>query len=98
MPTMMKPPEPPIDRGRLMTATQIAEIVFSDTVSAAWVRRQVPFKVVLGHSTVRWFENDVRSWPGGSTWCVFLVRWRFESSRLGLRRRQSETLLAGRAE
>src|SRR2546430_13142860 len=30
--------------------------------SPAWVRRHVPGKVVLGHSTVRWFERDVRVW------------------------------------
>jgi len=56
------PSEPPDDGGRLMTAAQVAETLFSGTVSAAWVRRQVPFKVVLGHSTVRWFERDVLSW------------------------------------
>jgi len=53
---------PPVDRGRLLTASQVAEEIFSGTVSAAWVRRRVPFKVVLGHSTVRWFERDVHSW------------------------------------
>ena len=31
-------------------------------VSAAWVRRHVPHKLELGHSTVRWFEADVRAW------------------------------------
>ena len=58
-------PGPPPDRGRLVTATQLAQSVFGGTVSAAWVRRNVPFKVVLGHSTVRWFENDVTRWVVG---------------------------------
>jgi predicted DNA-binding transcriptional regulator AlpA len=31
-------------------------------VSPAWVRRNVPHKVTLGHSTVRWFEADVVAW------------------------------------
>lgn len=56
------PPEPPADRGRLMTAEQVAAELFSGTVSPAWVRRNVPGKIVLGHSTVRWYELDVRRW------------------------------------
>ncbi len=52
----------PAPRGHLLTATQVATEVFNGTVSAAWVRRQVPHKIVLGHSTVRWFEYDVRAW------------------------------------
>ncbi|HXL33683.1 MAG TPA: hypothetical protein VN953_02065 [Gemmatimonadales bacterium] len=56
------PPELPPDRGRLLTAAQVAAEVFSGTVSPAWVRRHVPHKVVLGHSTVRWYELDVRAW------------------------------------
>ena len=54
-------PVPP-HRGRLLTAAQVAELLFSGTVSAAWVRRNVPHKLVLGHSTVRWFEFDVQAW------------------------------------
>ena len=54
-------PVPP-HRGRLLTAAQVAELLFSSTVSAAWVRRNVPHKVVLGHSTVRWYEADVGAW------------------------------------
>ena len=56
------PPEPPPDRGRLLTAAQVAAELFGGTVSAAWVRRHVPFKLTLGHSTVRWYELDVRAW------------------------------------
>ena len=51
---------PPPNRGRLLTADQVAELVGG--VSPAWVRRHMPHKVTLGHSTVRWFEADVRSW------------------------------------
>lgn len=54
--------EPPQDRGRLLTAAQVAAELFNSTVSAAWVRRNVPQKLVLGHSTVRWYEADVRAW------------------------------------
>jgi predicted DNA-binding transcriptional regulator AlpA len=36
--------------------------LFSGTVSATWVRRNVPYKVVLGHSTVRWYAADVQAW------------------------------------
>lgn len=55
-------PAPPPDRGPLLTAAQVAAHIFSNTVSIAWVRRQVPHKIRLGHSTVRWFEQDVREW------------------------------------
>jgi hypothetical protein len=54
--------EPPADRGRLLTAAQVAAELFNGTVSAAWVRRNVPQKVVLGHSTVRWYGGDVQGW------------------------------------
>jgi len=54
--------EPPADRGRLLTAAQVAAELFNGTVSAAWIRRNVPEKVVLGHSTVRWYVADVQAW------------------------------------
>lgn len=54
-------PAPP-DRGRLLTAAQLAAQLFNGTVSPAWVRRHVPYKLALGHSTVRWYEVDVRTW------------------------------------
>jgi hypothetical protein len=56
------PLAPPPDRGRLLTAEQVAAELFSGTVSPAWVRRHVPHKIVLGHSTVRWYELDVLEW------------------------------------
>jgi len=56
------PLETPPDRGRLLTAAQVAADLLGGTVSPAWVRRHVPAKLVLGHSTVRWFETDVRAW------------------------------------
>jgi predicted DNA-binding transcriptional regulator AlpA len=52
-------PAPPPDRGRLLDAKQVAAMV-GGSVSQAWVRRNLPHKVVLGHRTVRWFEFDVR--------------------------------------
>ena len=54
--------EPPADRGRLLTAAQVAAELFNGSVSTAWVRRNVPHKVVLGHSTVRWYAGDVQAW------------------------------------
>ena len=53
---------PPTHRGRLLTAAQVADLLFSGTVSTAWIRRNVPHKLVLGHSTVRWYEFDVQTW------------------------------------
>jgi hypothetical protein len=54
--------ELPANRGRLVTAAQVAAELFNGTVSAAWVRRNVPRKLVLGHSTVRWYVADVQAW------------------------------------
>ncbi len=54
-------PAPP-DRGRLLTAAQVAADLLGGTVAPSWVRRHVPEKISLGHSTVRWFEADVRAW------------------------------------
>lgn len=60
--TPAAPVAPPPDRGPLLTAAQVAVEVFSGTVSPAWVRRHVTPKVVLGHSTVRWYRDDARAW------------------------------------
>ena len=54
--------EAPVDRGKLLTAAQVASELFNGSVSGAWIRKNVPQKVVLGHSTVRWYEADVRTW------------------------------------
>jgi predicted DNA-binding transcriptional regulator AlpA len=54
------PTIPPPDRGRLLTADQVGALIGG--VSPAWVRRNVPNKLALGHSTVRWYELDVRQW------------------------------------
>ena len=50
----------PDDRGRLLNAEQIADLI--GDVSASWVRRSVPGKLDLGHSTKRWWEADVLAW------------------------------------
>ena len=50
------------NRGRLMNAQQIADELFHGHVTAAWVRRNLPGKIVLGHSTVCWYEDDVLRW------------------------------------
>ena len=56
----LRPPTPPPDRGSLLTAKQVADLVVG--VSPAWVRRTVPGKLVLGQRTVRWFRDDVLRW------------------------------------
>lgn len=53
------PPPAPIDRGPMLDAETIASRFFTNAVSPKWVRRNVPHKVTLGHSTVRWYEADV---------------------------------------
>jgi predicted DNA-binding transcriptional regulator AlpA len=55
------PMEPPPDRGQLLTAREAAELI-GGGVSEAWVRRNAPHKVTLGHRTVMWYEADVRAW------------------------------------
>lgn len=52
----------PPDRGRLMTAAEIATELMRGSVSPTWVRRHVGYKVRLGHRTVLWYEADVRAW------------------------------------
>jgi predicted DNA-binding transcriptional regulator AlpA len=53
-------PTPPPDRGPLLTPEQVADLVGG--VSAAWIRRTVPGKLVLGQRTVRWYRDDVLRW------------------------------------
>ena len=50
---------PSLHRGRLLTANEVAELIYR---SPEWVRRNVPFKITLGHSTVRWYEADILDW------------------------------------
>ncbi len=58
--------EPPPDRGRLLDAATIARELFNDQVSPTWVMRNVKGaqsgRLKLGHSTVRFWEKDVRRW------------------------------------
>lgn len=53
----------PLPRGPFLRAEAIAKDaeLFNGAVSPAWVRRNVPGKVVLGHSTVGWYRNEVVS-------------------------------------
>jgi len=51
--------QPPPDRGPLLTPEQVAAQVGR---SPAWVRRHVTPKITIGHSTVRYYETDVRAW------------------------------------
>ena len=50
--------EPPY-RGKLMNAIQVGEMIGRKD---DWVRKHVPRKMTLGHSTVRWYEHDVLDW------------------------------------
>ena len=68
------PSGPPPNRGRLMTAQEIAQKIFRGHRSAEWVRRNLPGKKRMGHSTVMWWEAEViknidlgfdHSLPGG---------------------------------
>jgi hypothetical protein len=61
-PLVFRVPEPPPDRGRFLTAAQVAADVLNGAVSPAWVRRRLPYKVRLGHSTVGWIEADVKAY------------------------------------
>ena len=56
------PVGPPVPRGRLLSAEQVASELLQGSVSGAWVRRHLPHRIELGHSTVRWFETDVLAW------------------------------------
>lgn len=51
-------------RGRLLTARQIATEIFSDPKRERWVRQTVApeSRLILGHSTVMWWEQDVLNW------------------------------------
>ncbi len=53
--------QPPPNRGRLLTAKQVAGLI-GGGASEAWVRRQVPHKVDLGQRTKRWYRDDVLAW------------------------------------
>lgn len=60
----------PAPRGPLMNAEQIAVEFFGwveggdnrDARSPKWVKANAPHKVVLGHSTVRWYRTDIEAW------------------------------------
>jgi len=48
------------ERGPLLDAHQVADLIGG--VSPEWVRRNVPGKLDLGHSTKRWWRSDVLEW------------------------------------
>jgi len=54
-------PSPRFDGRPLLTPTQVGQLAGGR--SSAWVRRQKALpKIVLGHSTVRYFPRDVEQW------------------------------------
>ena len=44
---------------RLLTAQDVAQLLGK---TPEWVRDHVPFRLKLGHRTLRWFERDVQKW------------------------------------
>ena len=54
-----KRPKLPPDRGRLLTAEEVASDIFRGAVTPLWVRRNVPHKVHVSHTIKMWFEDDV---------------------------------------
>lgn len=55
-------PLAPPDRGRLMTAAQVAAELMPAGTKARYVKDHVYPRVVLGRRTVFWYEEDVRLW------------------------------------
>ena len=53
------------DRGRLLDTRQVAGMV---NRSAEWCRKNIPHKLTLGPSTVRWWERDVTEWIDSKYW------------------------------
>ena len=54
-------PAPPPDRGRLLSAEEVAAELYHGKVTAKWVRRYLKVgKVKLSHTRRAWFERDVR--------------------------------------
>lgn len=64
---MARPFLSPASRGPLMSAKQIRNDFFQNSVSEKWIRQRVApnERVRLGHSTLRWWEHDVVSWLEG---------------------------------
>jgi hypothetical protein len=53
----------PAARGRALTAEQVAEEIFSGTVTARWVLRYFkPGRDRIGWRTVVWWEVEVLRW------------------------------------
>lgn len=54
-------PAVPADRGRLLTAEEVATELLRGKVTGAWVRRNISCKIRLGRRTVLYYEADVRA-------------------------------------
>ena len=52
-------PAHPKDRGRLLTADEIARDILRDERKRRWVVANIPNRVVVGTRTIRWWERDV---------------------------------------
>lgn len=55
-------PLAPPDRGRLLTAEQVAAELLPDGSKPRYVRDHIYPRVVLGRRTVFWYERDVLDW------------------------------------
>ena len=58
--------EPPVDHGRVLSAEQVANELLGGQKGPRWVRRHLSGpgsgKLVLGHSSVFWYENMAKQW------------------------------------
>ena len=52
-------PQPSGAGYRLLTAETIADRIGR---TPAWVRRNVPSKIMLGYNTPRWYEDEFEAW------------------------------------
>lgn len=57
--SLHQPPPAPKDRGRLLTAEEIARDILRDERKRRWVVANVPHRVMVGTRTIRWWERDV---------------------------------------
>lgn len=59
-------PTLPADRGRLLSAKQVADELLGGHKSARWVRQRMSGpgtgRLKMGHRTVFWYEYPARTW------------------------------------